>query len=108
MRNFLVNIFGGQISQQGSHQNAIRSELYKTRKVIETGLANPYASTGTPISKLKGMAKTLALKANVGGGSIAKGGRGVRGCDELLDRYSQLIGMDKENRWQNRLNTGDR
>ncbi len=108
MKNFLANIFGSQITQQAAHQNAIRSELYQARKVIETGLANPYASTGTPISKLKGMAKTLAIKANVGGGSVATGGRGVRGCDEILDRYSQLIGMAKENCWQNNLNSRNR
>lgn len=105
MKNFLANIFSGQIAPQIAHQNAIRSELYQTRKTIENGLAKPLASTGTPISDLKGMARTLAMKANVGGGSIASGGHGVRACDELFDRYSQLIGMAKENSWQNKLNS---
>lgn len=108
MKHFLANIFSGQISHQATHQQAIRNELHQTRKVIESGLANPYASTGTPISKLNGMARTLAMKANVGGGSVKTGGRGVRGCDELLDRYSQLIGMAKENCWQNKLNSVNR
>ena len=107
-KNFLANIIGGQVAPRIAHQNAIRSELYQTRKVIETGLSKPLASTGTPISELKGMARTLAMKANVGGGSIASGGQGIRGCDELLDRYSQLIGMAKENDWQNKLNSGRR
>ena len=107
-KNFLTNIFSGQVAPQIARQNAIRSELYQTRKVIENGLSKPLASTGTPISELKGMARTLAMKANVGGGSIASGGHGVRGCDELLDRYSQLVGMAKENDWQNKLNSGRR
>ncbi|MBR3099893.1 MAG: hypothetical protein IKH18_10090 [Clostridia bacterium] len=108
MKNFLANIFGGQVAPQIARQNAIRSELYQTQKVIKNGLSKPLASTGTPISELKGMARTLAMKANVGGGSIASGGHGVRGCDELLDRYSQLVGMAKENDWQNKLNSGRR
>lgn len=102
-KNFLTTIFAGQIFQQTVHQNTIRNELYQTRKVIETRMSNPYASTGTPISELKGMARTLAIKANIGGGSVASGGRGVRACDELLDQYSQLVGMAKENFWQNKL-----
>lgn len=106
--NLLSNLFGGQISPQTVHQNAIKKELYQTKKVIETRMSQPNASTGTPISELKGMAKTLAIKANVGGGSIASGGSGVRGCDEILNRYSQLIGMAKENDWQNKLNSGNR
>ncbi len=107
-KNFLANIFSGLIPQQIAHQNAIRSELYRTRTAIEIGLQKPFASTGTPISELKGMARTLAMKANVGGGSIAAGGRGVRGCDELLDKYSQLIGMAKENDLQTKLSSGSR
>ena len=105
-KNFLANIFGGQVAPQIARQNAIRSELYQTRKVIENGLSKPLASTGTPICELKGMASTLAIKATVGGGSIASGGHGVRGCDELFDRYSQLVGMARENDWQNKLNSG--
>ena len=108
MKNFLANIFGGQVTPQVARQNAIRSELYQTRRVIENGLSKPLASTGTPISELKGMARTLAMKANIGGGSVASGGQGVRGCDELLDRYSQLVGMARENDWQNKLNSGHR
>ncbi len=108
MKNFLAHIFSGQVSPQIARQNLIRSELYQTRKTIENGLSKPLASTGTPISALKGMARTLAVKANIGGGSVASGGYGVRGCDELLDRYSQLVGMAKENDWQNKLNSGRR
>ena len=108
MKNFLANFFGGQVAPQIARQNAIRSELVQTRRMIENGLSKPLASTGTPISELKGMARTLAMKANVGGGSVASGGHGVRGCDVLFDRYSQLIGMAKENSWQNKLNSGNK
>lgn len=107
-RNIIATIFGSPLAPQIAHQNAIRDELYQTRKMIENGLSKPLASTGTPISELKGMARTLAMKANVGGGSIASGGHGVQGCDKLLDRYSQLVGMAKENDWQTKLKSGSK
>lgn len=40
---------------------------------------NPNASTGTPISDLNGIAKSLAMISNLGGGSKAIGGEGVEG-----------------------------
>lgn len=104
MKNFLANIFGTQLTQQTAHQIQIQNAMNQVRRELDTGISKPLASTGTPISELKGMARTLAIKANVGGGSVATGGRGVRGCDELLDRYSQLMGMAKENGWQNKMN----
>jgi hypothetical protein len=65
MKNFLADIFGRQVPQQIVRQNAIQSELYRTRKEIETKMAVPIASTGTPISELNGMARTLAIMANM-------------------------------------------
>lgn len=107
--NFLSNLFGKRsISPQAAHQMQIQSALLQTRSKIDEGLAKPLASTGTPIANLSGMAKTLAMKANLGGGSIATGGRGVRGGDELLNQFSQLTGMAKENYIQNKLNNGGR
>lgn len=108
MRNILADIFGRQVPQQIARQNAIQSELYRTRKEIEAKMAVPVASTGTPISELNGMARTLAIMANMGDGSIATGGRGVRGGEELMAHYNQLLGMAKENNWQNKLNNGGR
>ena len=67
----------------------------------------PVASTGTPISELNGMARTLAIMANMGDGSIATGGRGVRGGVELMTKYNRLVGMAAENDWQNKLNSGN-
>jgi hypothetical protein len=108
MKNFLADIFGRQVPQQVARQNAIQSELYRTRKEIETKMAVPVASTGTPISELNGMARTLAIMANMGDGSIATGGRGVRGGEELIAQYNRLVGMAAENDWQNKLNSGNR
>ena len=96
MKNILTDIFGRQVPQQVARQNAIRNELYRTRREIETKMAIPVASTGTPISELNGMARTLAIMANMGDGSIASGGRGVRGGEELMAHYNQLIGMATE------------
>lgn len=105
--NFLSNLFGKRsLSPQVAHQLQIQSALLQTRNKINEGLAKPLASTGTPIAELSGMAQVLAQKANLGGGSIATGGRGVRGGDELLNQYSQLMGMAKENCIQNKLNNG--
>lgn len=107
--NYLSNIFGKQsLSPQAAHQLQIQNALLQTKRKIDAGLAKPVASTGTPIEDLSGMAKTLALKANLGGGSIATGGRGVRGGDELLNQYSQLMGMARENYIQNKLNNNGR
>lgn len=50
----------------------------KTSEDIRKGLENPYASTGTPIEKLKGGAKFMAQLSNIGGGSVETGGGGVK------------------------------
>lgn len=56
----------------------IQQILDKTTKDIQKGLNNPYASTGTPINKLKGGAKFMAQMSNIGGGSVKTGGGGVK------------------------------
>ena len=50
----------------------------KTDAKIKKGLEKPTASTGTPISKLHGGPKFMAKLSNIGGGSIATGGGGIR------------------------------
>ena len=50
----------------------------KTGEDIRKGLENPYASTGTPIEKLKGGAKFMAQLSNIGGGSVETGGGGIK------------------------------
>ncbi len=108
MRNYLSDIFGMQVPQQIARQYAIQNELHRARKEIETKMSIPTASTGTPISDLNGMARTLAIMANMGDGSIATGGRGVRGGVELMAQYNRLVGMAAENDWQNKLNSGNK
>ena len=44
----------------------------------------------------------------MGDGSIATGGCGVRGGEELMAQYNRLVGMAAENDWQNKLNSGNR
>lgn len=48
----------------------------KRTLILERG-KNPNASTGTTISDLNGIAKSLAMISNLGGGSKAIGGGGV-------------------------------
>lgn len=50
----------------------------KTGAKIKKGLEKPTASTGTPISKLHGGPKFMAQLSNVGGGSVATGGGGIK------------------------------
>lgn len=50
----------------------------KTNAKIKKGLEKPTASTGTPISKLHGGPKFMAQLSNIGGGSVATGGGGIR------------------------------
>lgn len=50
----------------------------KTNAKIKEGLEKPTASTGTPISKLNGGSKFMAQLSNIGGGSVATGGGGIR------------------------------
>ena len=54
---------------------------------IDNGIAKNKASTGTDMSKLHGMAKTLAQLANIGDGSIESGGGGVA---EGIKRITEL------------------
>lgn len=53
--------------------------VVEKRTLIVERSKNPNASTGTPISDLNGIAKSLAMISNLGGGSKAVGGEGVEG-----------------------------
>lgn len=60
-----------------------------TRNQIEKGIAKKTASTGTPISSLKGGAKITAMLSNIGGGSKATGGSGMKGGMEKIIRATR-------------------
>ena len=54
-------------------------EIIKTTdSKIKEGLSRPTASTGTPMKDLNGGAKFMAQLSNIGGGSLATGGGGIR------------------------------
>ena len=57
---------------------------------------NPNASTGTPISDLNGIAKSLAMISNLGGGSKAIGGggveEGIRNINDLARAEAYIAG----------------
>ena len=61
-----------------SEQEKLDEVIERTDKKIIQGLENPTASTGTPISNLNGGAKFLAQLSNIGGGSVATGGGGIK------------------------------
>ena len=52
--------------------------IAETDSKIAKGLAKPTASTGTPIADLSGGSKFMAQLSNIGGGSLATGGGGIR------------------------------
>jgi len=55
-----------------------KNEIENTEKKIQKGISKPTASTGTPIDKLNGAAKFMAVLSNIGGGSVNSGGGGVK------------------------------
>ena len=52
--------------------------IAETDTKIAEGLAKPTASTGIPIAHLSGGSKFMAQLSNIGGGSLATGGGGIR------------------------------
>lgn len=55
-----------------------KKKIAETDSKIAEGLVKSTASTGTLMSDLKGDAKFMAQLANIGGGSLATGGGGIR------------------------------
>lgn len=80
--------------------------IKQTNEQIKEGLEKKTASTGTPIDDLHGMAKSLAIIANVGGGSVESGGGGVKtGTEALLTNAvakSELKGIREANTSNNK------
>lgn len=70
--------------------------IVEKRTVIVERSKNPNASTGTPISDLNGIAKSLAMISNLGGGSKAVGGggveEGIRNINDLARAEAHIAG----------------
>lgn len=76
-----------------------------TTAQIKSGLSNPIASTGTPISDLRGGAKLNARISNIGGGSKASGGGGIEaGLKAILlhTRADQHLKTESQNKTSKR------
>lgn len=58
--------------------SSIEELVEYTDRKIQKGLDEPTASTGTPMTNLSGGAKFMAQLSNIGGGSKATGGGGIR------------------------------
>lgn len=58
--------------------------LLITNEAIRSGCERLYASTGTPMEKLSGGAKFMAIYSNIGGSSIKSGGGGVKRGQEII------------------------
>ena len=70
--------------------------LYRQkRNKIQSGLSKPTASTGTPMEQLKGAARYTAELSNIGGGSKATGGGGMREGMKTVMEYSHVDGVKK-------------
>lgn len=70
--------------------------IVEKRTVIVERSKDPNASTGTPISDLNGIAKSLAMISNLGGGSKAVGGggveEGIRNINDLARAEAYIAG----------------
>ncbi len=70
--------------------------IVEKRTVIVERSKNPNASTGTPISDLNGIAKSLAMISNLGGGSKAVSGggveEGIRNINDLARAEAYIAG----------------
>ena len=68
----------------------------KTDSKIKNGLSRPTASTGTPMKDLNGGAKFMAQLSNIGGGSLATGGGGIRdGFNIIAENLSAKIHINE-------------
>lgn len=59
---------------------------------IQRGLQTQYSGTGYPIELLWGGARTNAILAAIGGGTISAGGNGVYGGLQILLQYAWASG----------------
>lgn len=93
---FLNKIIKKSIEKKVNQRDELSSEqtvdqiLRSTRNQIERGLERPIASTGTPIKKLHGAAKTTATLSNIGGGSKESGGGGMESGMNVITKYAQV------------------
>ncbi len=61
--------------------------LDTSARKIKEGLSRETASTGTPIEDLHGAAKFTAQLSNIGGGSVATGGGGIKDGFNTVAQY---------------------
>lgn len=65
-------------SKKSNRGVEIKKIVDDTTNKIQEGLARPIASTGKPMKDLHGGPKFMAQVSNIGGGSLATGGGGIR------------------------------
>ena len=82
--------------QQKIHEQEVMNNVRETREELERGLSKQTASTGRPLNEIHGIARTITIISNCGGGSKATGGKGVQGGMELLLKHEEAIGQAKE------------
>lgn len=103
MSGFLKKLFSQQVYVVTPRQAQLYKAMNEVGCRIHMGMANPLASTGTPISSLSGGARYNAVISNVGGGSKASGGGGMEGGLRMLDMQSRLSGALQESLRQTEL-----
>ena len=64
-----------------------QNNLVISQRKIAEGLSRKTASTGTPIDELHGGAKFMAQLSNIGGGSKATGGGGIKDGFNTIATY---------------------
>lgn len=74
--------------------NSVMRIAQESEEQVRRGVNKKTASTGKLMSELKGAAKKTALLSNIGGGSKAKGGKGMDGgfdCIRRMDKSKAIL-----------------
>lgn len=67
-----------------SVKNTNKLSEAQIKQVVDAGIQKSTASNGTPMNKLHGAAHATATLSNIGGGSVATGGGGMKQGVKLL------------------------
>ena len=75
------------INRQISQSQAVNTMYETTKNQIQAGISRSTASTGTPMEKLHGAARTTSTLSNIGGGSKETGGGGMAQGLETITKF---------------------
>lgn len=84
------------MSSVSQENESVQETIKSTESKIKDGLSKPTASTGTPMKDLSGGARFMAQLSNIGGGSLATGGGGIKVGFNTIAKNIFAKGYNKE------------